>query len=630
MINKELFLENTQALFEINQPLAYELRCLKELDFDFVKGLKTLDVNIKDELKNCLVYKDALLDQEEKLKEIYPKFSLYPVLFLYGIGNGLLLKKILEEKRHERIILFESKIQILAMAFHLFDFSVEIRAYRLIIFNANQMQLQELSTLFSIDGINTLSKTYELIIHNEYYEKDQKILLKINDMVSEAIIEEGKFHGLSPSDALVGVENLCENLATQLKLASYQSLLNNRKGKNNSAIIVSSGPSLTKQLPLLKKYQDKASIFCADSAYPILMKYDIKPDYVLCLEKDEKAKQFFQKSKKDFDKDILFVCLSVTNPKVIKALKNKNLVIYNKNSAFTRSLHMKNYGFFNVSLSVAHLGLELIFDLKFKSVVLIGQDLAYGEDGRAHAKDYISENKCELSDKPMLVQAYGGKKGDKVYTKRTWVLFKTVLERMIRDNRYLAIPIFDATEGGAKIQGVIERDFKSICEKQLKKESDKIIFLRPRKPSKAQYILNLKKALENIQIVLSSAKRLIERADSLKERINEEIELEKLDFEKLEALSKEITEYKLIFNLDNGCKEILKPILYNLECEQAIIMVSYAKDYKEQKEKLIIWIKSQLKWLFEVSSYLHLFHERLEKNPSILKLKEKIEQKAQI
>ncbi|EOH7148894.1 6-hydroxymethylpterin diphosphokinase MptE-like protein, partial [Campylobacter coli] len=85
---------------------------------------------------------------------------------------------------------------------------------------------------------------------------------------------------------------LVYNLPQMITHPTYKELLNKRKGLSKTAIIVSTGPSLTKQLPLLKKYQNKATIFCADSSYPILAKHNIKPDYVCMLERTELTAEF--------------------------------------------------------------------------------------------------------------------------------------------------------------------------------------------------------------------------------------------------------------------------------------------------------------------------------------------------
>ncbi|EAI2146519.1 motility associated factor glycosyltransferase family protein [Campylobacter lari] len=85
--------------------------------------------------------------------------------------------------------------------------------------------------------------------------------------------------------------------------------------KANTAIIVSTGSSLIKQLHLLKQYTNYPSIFCADSAYPILAKYNIKPDYVLSLERVVETSEFFNSDFGEFNKDIVFILANVVHKK---------------------------------------------------------------------------------------------------------------------------------------------------------------------------------------------------------------------------------------------------------------------------------------------------------------------------
>ncbi|MCR2096045.1 6-hydroxymethylpterin diphosphokinase MptE-like protein, partial [Campylobacter upsaliensis] len=80
-----------------------------------------------------------------------------------------------------------------------------------------------------------------------------------------------------------------------------------RRNISKNAIIVSTGPSLMKQLPLLKEYREKALIFCADSAYPILAKHNIKPDFVCMVERSDFTAEFFNHDFGDFDEGVCFI-----------------------------------------------------------------------------------------------------------------------------------------------------------------------------------------------------------------------------------------------------------------------------------------------------------------------------------
>ncbi|EGK8256039.1 motility associated factor glycosyltransferase family protein [Campylobacter coli] len=70
----------------------------------------------------------------------------------------------------------------------------------------------------------------------------------------------------NPKDTLITLcyKQFLQNISEVLNSIPLQRVLSERKDKFESAIVVSAGPSLTKQLPLLKEYQDKALIFCAD------------------------------------------------------------------------------------------------------------------------------------------------------------------------------------------------------------------------------------------------------------------------------------------------------------------------------------------------------------------------------
>lgn len=60
----------------------------------------------------------------------------------------------------------------------------------------------------------------------------------------------------------------------------------------DTAIIVSTGPSLDKQLNTLKKFAPYVSIISVDASYPILARHDIKPDYVMSIERIEPTSSF--------------------------------------------------------------------------------------------------------------------------------------------------------------------------------------------------------------------------------------------------------------------------------------------------------------------------------------------------
>ncbi|EGD4271867.1 motility associated factor glycosyltransferase family protein, partial [Campylobacter coli] len=223
----------------------------------------------------------------------------------------------------------------------------------------------------------------------------------------------------------------------------------------------------------LKKYANKATIFCADSSYPILAKHGIKPDYVCMLERTEITAEFFNNNFGEFDKDIVFVCAGVVHPKTIEYLKNKTFIITQKVLAFPYYINLKNFCYAAVGFSVAHTLSYLATHLSHKNIIFIGQDLAYAENGNSHPDDYQNSANYESQMyEHILTIAYGG--NGKVETHSIWLLFKNWFENeMIPNTRKMGITTYNCTEGGARIEGTIEKPFLWACENLLDKDLNK-------------------------------------------------------------------------------------------------------------------------------------------------------------
>ncbi|MBZ7939906.1 motility associated factor glycosyltransferase family protein, partial [Campylobacter sp. W0014] len=120
------------------------------------------------------------------LKTYNEKYLLYPVLYFYGFGNGILFKALLKNKHYEHLVVFEKELEIIKIMFHLLDFSQELKENRLLLFDANTLELQDYHNLCSRDPFFTFSRTYFLELSCDYYEKDQEEILKINNKLIDA------------------------------------------------------------------------------------------------------------------------------------------------------------------------------------------------------------------------------------------------------------------------------------------------------------------------------------------------------------------------------------------------------------------------------------------------------------
>ncbi|EHJ7813314.1 motility associated factor glycosyltransferase family protein, partial [Campylobacter coli] len=461
---KELFNKNIEALSNIL--LKESLKEIKSSKFELILGKDNLDINLKDtSIKNNgggynenLLYQDPIKELQTMLNTYNDKYLLYPVLYFYGFGNGILFKALLQNKNHQHIVVFEKDIEIIWIMFHILDFSSELQSARLMVLQTSSLDIEFFSNFCSSKPFFQFSRIYFLELMSHYYERFHEDVLGLNKKLAENFKNSIVSHGNDPLDALQGIEQFVYNLPQMITHPSYKELLSKRKGISDTAIIVSTGPSLTKQLPLLKKYASKATIFCADSSYPILAKHNIKPDYVCMLERDEIVAECFNNDFGEFDKDILFIVKSVTHPHTIKYLQKNNraFILVSTYASFINYLKLDDFGYFNMGFSVAHMNFLLTIHLKYKNIILIGQDLAYAKDGQTHSQGFIHANlhngDYERDLDKFSTTAYGG--NGKVQSSEIWTLFRHNFEKdIVNIKMNYHITTYNCTEGGARIEG---------------------------------------------------------------------------------------------------------------------------------------------------------------------------------
>ncbi|EGP4424553.1 motility associated factor glycosyltransferase family protein, partial [Campylobacter jejuni] len=473
---KELFNKNIEALSNIL--LKESLKEIKSSKFELILGKDNLDINLKDTSDNTFLYENVIDELNTMLNTYNDKYLLYPVLYFYGFGNGVLFKALLQNKNHQHIVVFEKDIEIIWIMFHILDFSHELQNARLMILQTSSLDIEFFSNFCSSKPFFQFSRIYFLELMSHYYERFHEDVLELNKKLAENFKNSIVSHGNDPLDALQGIEQFVYNLPQMITHPSYKELLSKRKGISDTAIIVSTGPSLTKQLPLLKKYASKATIFCADSSYPILAKHGIKPDYVLSLERIPLTSEFFNNDFGEFDKDIMFIVKSVTHPHTIKYLQKNNraFILVSTYASFIQYLKLDYFGYFNMGKSVANMSYLLTEYLNYKNIILIGQDLAYAKDGFSHTKDYKNLDKHEghfQRDKGKFqCLAYGG--NGKVESSEIWTTFRLIFENDINYfQKLFNITTYNCTEGGARIEGTIEKPFLWACENLLDKDLNK-------------------------------------------------------------------------------------------------------------------------------------------------------------
>ncbi|EOD6823074.1 motility associated factor glycosyltransferase family protein [Campylobacter jejuni] len=635
---KELFNKNIEALSNIL--LKESLKEIKSSKFELILGKDNLDINLKDtSIKNNgggysenLLYQDPIKELQTMLNTYNDKYLLYPVLYFYGFGNGILFKALLQNKNHQHIVVFEKDIEIIWIMFHILDFSNELQSARLMILQTSSLDIEFFSNFCSSKPFFQFSRIYFLELMSHYYERFHEDILGLNKKLAENFKNSIVSHGNDPLDALQGIEQFVYNLPQMITHPSYKELLSKRKGISDTAIIVSTGPSLTKQLPLLKKYANKATIFCADSSYPILAKHGIKPDYVLSLERIPLTSEFFNNDFGEFDKDIMFIVKSVTHPHTIKYLQKNNraFILVSTYASFIQYLKLDYFGYFNMGKSVANMSYLLTEYLNYKNIILIGQDLAYAKDGFSHTKDYKNLDKHEghfQRDKGKFqCLAYGG--NGKVESSEIWTTFRLIFENDINYfQKLFNITTYNCTEGGARIEGTIEKPFLWACENLLDKDLNKPFEkLEPLSLNKQNEFL-LKayyKVYQSIKHCRDFSKILSNDFNNIQNiylNLNKKENDLNLAIRKIDEFKNKLENIKQMQDL----YEILQPLRTQFELNLARIYVLNPKTKEDAFNKSILWIKEHLEFMELVYGHIKAQENALIKN--ILPLEEKLKER---
>ncbi|ECP8600283.1 motility associated factor glycosyltransferase family protein [Campylobacter jejuni] len=505
--------KNIQALLSgVNEPLGNKL-----LNFIQNKTCSRFNIdenlNIYDKTHNVFMYENLEEEINFFYQSILEKTHRYPFACIYGIGNALLIKNL--SKHYKHLFVFESEIELFILALSTIDLSEELCSGKIYLIDIKEERVDiQLLILFDMKDMFEYLSLYEMFVNNVYYKKFYEDIWHKADELCEKNIKV-VIRNLN-SSLCIGFEcysHLLQNIPSMLESIPFQRILSQRKNKFDNAIVVSAGPSLAKQLPLLKACQDKAVIFCADGALSMLEKEGIVPDYVLNIDfKDCHAMKFFQNKENLKQSIIALEC--ATHPNVARSLNAENCMIVLRNKALYQRFNLNDFGYIDTGTHVSHFSYTLALALGFKNIIMIGQDLAFDEEGNSHSKGFDFGEKFEEEHKKykLKIPAYAGK--GEVLTHITWNDYRIKLEYLFACNSKEA-KFYNATEGGARINFTEELSFKECCEKLLTKFKPK--FDIPKSLTKNRSDKLLIKFKEKIQKDQDNAKRFLDDALALKQ-----------------------------------------------------------------------------------------------------------------
>ena len=597
--------KNIQALLSgVNEPLGNKL-----LNFIQNKTCSRFNIdenlNIYDKTHNVFMYENLEEEINFFYQSILEKTPRYPFICIYGIGNALLIKNLAKHYKH--LFVFESEIELFILALSTIDLSEELKVYKIVLFDCVAKDLEiQIAMIFDQQSILEYLSLYEMFISSHYYLKYYEAsILFVNELCIKSASVAIRNADITCFLPLLTHGQFLQNIPSMLESIPFQRILSQRKNKFDNAIVVSAGPSLAKQLSLLKAYQDKAVIFCADGALSMLEKEGIIPDYVTNLDFTDLAMKFFQNKENLKQSIIALEC--ATHPNIVRSLNAENCMIVLRNKALYQRFNLNDFGYIDTGTHVSHFSYTLALALGFKNIIMIGQDLAFDEEGNSHSKgfDFGEKFSGEENIDKLKVPAYGGK--GEVLTHITWNDYRIKLEYLFACNEQKA-KFYNATEGGARINFTEELSFKECCEKLLTKEKPK--FELPKSLTKNRSDKLLAKFKEKIQKDQENAKRFLDDALALKQILENILSKDFiLPLEFLEKVYQNIENFNHSLDEDEFIQDgILKAVMYERGLKISLV---YKENIVDNASFITAYIKAYDEWLL-------YFIEKLEQRINII------------
>jgi hypothetical protein len=406
---------------------------------------------------------DPLREAERFVAHHYKKNHLH---ILFGIGSGYIAKALSEKMSENEFLIIVEPLEKLVNI----QLNNENTFERTIIVKNRRFEDFEKLCDASMDRFSNrvqiiCSPNYDKLFPNDY----KKILSIIRDLIYVQKVNENTIKTFSKE----WQRNFILNLFYAFDDIPFKAL---ECYFNVPVIVASGGPSLTKQIPLLKKVRNHVLLISSGSTINTLLNYNIEPDFVVTIDGNINNYKHFESI--ELKKTKIIYSLS-HHEKILEKINRRSIFfassVHPELKPYAEKLLNKEVPNILGGASVATFALSIAYMISSEPVALIGQDLAY-TDNKTHAeynKNFKKIDEMYIKERGMFYTE--GYYGDQILTDYAFLGMKHNFEKLLQT---FSQPerIYNCTEGGVKIEGYQQISFQEFCDRYVDTNKNVPIF----------------------------------------------------------------------------------------------------------------------------------------------------------
>lgn len=423
--------------------------------------------NFKVSTNDLSIYLHSNYSPEKEAETLIRTFDVETkdTLIILGFGLGYHLKKIARLYPNKNKLVIEPSLEVFAKALEHLDISEILgeKNIQVLLSDNPRAVYDEIMFYFGSGRFSSV----DFIALPSYY----RLFGQMWDEVKNQYIKFMRTFTVNVRTKAIWENAWLFNFFANLKQVPESADLTDFRDqfKGVPAIMVSAGPSLSKNIALLREVGDRAIIIAAGTAISVLQKENIKPHMMLGIDGSSKMSDVYNKVAWD---DILFM--------YVLNLHYKSLDCYHGPKMYIRSNAEEQVQWLERSLnhstpfvcsggSCANVTMDFVKKLGCNPVILIGQDLAYTNmqthaDGHAYGQK-VGPSNFNVKELKLTKDIYG----NDLYTADHWMsmayCFENYIAGMAKDNLFI-----NATEGGLPIAGTVNMTFRQAIDQFCKED----------------------------------------------------------------------------------------------------------------------------------------------------------------